>query len=90
MRKDIQSYDVILKKVFGLFGAAIHESLTQTMGKYLQVTGGLLANNHKSEWEREIAGRMTCTNNHAERGKVNERLTLFVFPLYLLVIIGYI
>ena len=66
-RKDIDTYVVVLKEVFCLFGAAIHESLTRTMGNYLQVTGGELAHNHKSQWEmKEIAGRMTCTNNGAE------------------------
>ena len=71
-----------MKKVFHLFGAAIHESLTRTMGKYLQVTGGRLANIHKSEWEKEIAGRMACTNNAAESPFATVRAFLNIYPRY--------
>jgi hypothetical protein len=66
-REDLENYVVVLKKVIGLFDSAIHEPLTRTMGNYLQVTGGRLANIHKSEWEKENAERMTCANNQAER-----------------------
>ncbi len=69
----------VLKKVFKLFGAAIHESLTRTMGKYLQVTGDRLANVHKSAWEKEIAGRMTCTNNAAESPFATARAFLDIY-----------
>jgi hypothetical protein len=65
-REDLESYVVVLKKVLRLFGSAIQESLTRTMDNYLEVTNGRLANGHRSEWEKEIAGRMTCTNNAAE------------------------
>ena len=79
-RKDIDTYVVVLKEVFRLFGAAIHESLTRTMGNYLQVTGGELANGNKSQWEKEIAGRMTCTNNGAESPFATVRALLDIYP----------
>jgi hypothetical protein len=79
-RKDLASYVSVLKQVFSLFGAAIQESLTRTMGKYLQVTGGSLANHNKSEWEKEIAGRMTCTNNGAESPFATVRAFLDIYP----------
>jgi hypothetical protein len=50
------------------------------MGKYLQVTGGRLANVHKSAWEKEIAGRMTCTNNAAESPFATVRAFLDIYP----------
>ena len=65
-REDIASYTVILKEVFHLFGEAIHESLTRTMGQYLEASTGVLQNENKTQWEREIASRMLCTNNAAE------------------------
>jgi hypothetical protein len=65
-REDIASYTVILKEVFHLFGEAIHESLTRTMGQYLEASTGVLQNKNKTQWEREIASRMLCTNNAAE------------------------
>jgi hypothetical protein len=66
-REDIDSYTVVLMEVFHLFGQAIHESLTRTMGLYLQETiSGVLQNENKSLWEKEIASRMLCTNNAAE------------------------
>ncbi len=81
-REDLESYVVVLKKVLGLFGSAIHESLTRTMGNYLAVTNGRLANCHKSEWEKEIAGRMTCTNNQAESPFATVRAFLHMYPRY--------
>ncbi len=53
-REDIESYGVILKKVFRLFGEAIHESLTRTLGQYLEATGGKLANSKKKQIGRRI------------------------------------
>jgi hypothetical protein len=50
----------------GLFGKGIHESLTRTMGRYLESMGGKLANSTKTEWEKDISSRMICTNNGAE------------------------
>ncbi len=79
-RKDIDTYVVVLKEVFSLFGAVIHESLTRTMGNYLQVTGGELANGNKSQWEKEIAGRMACTNNGAESPFATVRAFLDMYP----------
>jgi hypothetical protein len=37
-REDIETYTVVLKEVLHLFGQAIHESLTRTMGAYLEAT----------------------------------------------------
>ena len=78
--KDIDVYVIVLKKVLSLFGAAIHESLTRTMGKYLEVTGGEFNNRHKSEWEKEISRRMTCTNNGAESPFATVRAFLDIYP----------
>ncbi len=36
------------------------------MGKYLEVTTGILQNKNKTPWETAIASRMLCTNNAAE------------------------
>jgi hypothetical protein len=63
-----------------VFGSAIHESLTHTMGNYLEVTNGRLANSHKSELEKEIAGRMTCTNNQAKSPFATVRAFLDIYP----------
>ncbi len=79
-RKDIDVYVIVLKKVLSLFGPAIHESLTRTMGKYLEVTRGEFNNRHKSEWEKEISRRMTCTNNEAERPFATVRAFLDIYP----------
>jgi hypothetical protein len=75
---------IVMKQVLNLFGAAMHESLTRTLGnvpnpnycaysnppgtlgKYLEATSGCLSNKNKSEWEKDIAARMVCTNNAAE------------------------
>ncbi len=43
-REDLETYTVVLKEVFHLFGQAIHESLTRTMGAYLEATGGTYQN----------------------------------------------
>jgi hypothetical protein len=65
-REDIENYTVVLKEVFHLFGQAIHESLTRTMGLYLEATSGILQNKNKTPWEKAISSRMLCTNNAAE------------------------
>jgi hypothetical protein len=54
-REDIDNYTVVLKEVFHLFGQAIHESLTRTMGLYLEATSGILQNKNKTHWEKAIA-----------------------------------
>jgi hypothetical protein len=36
------------------------------MGQYLEASTGVLQNKNKTQWEREIASRMLCTNNAAE------------------------
>jgi hypothetical protein len=65
-REDVDTYTVVLKEIFHLFGQAIHESLTRTMGLYLEATSGVQQNKNKSPWEIAIASRMLCTNNAAE------------------------
>ncbi len=50
------------------------------MGDFLQVTGGELANDNKSQWEKEIAGRMACTNNGAESPFATVRAFLDTYP----------
>jgi hypothetical protein len=65
-REDIDSYTVVLKEIFHLFGQAIHESLTRTMGLYLEAISGINQNKNNTPWEKAIASRMLCTNNAAE------------------------
>jgi hypothetical protein len=79
-REDIESYTVVLKEVFHLFGQAIHESLTRTMGQYLEATGGRKANKNKTPWEQDIAARMICTNNPAEGPFATVRAFLHMYP----------
>jgi hypothetical protein len=71
---------MVLTKVFSIFGAAIHESLTRTLGQYLEVTGGGLATKHKTEWEKDIAARMLGTNNAAEAPFATVRALLHIYP----------
>ena len=79
-REDIENYRIVLQEVLCLFGQAIHESLTRTMGEYLEVTGGRLGNEHKNEWEKDIASRMLCTNNPAESPFATVRAFLHMYP----------
>ena len=65
-REDINVYLPVLLDIMKLFEEAIYESLTRTMGEYLEGTNGHLRNSTKTEWEKEVASRMVCTNNHAE------------------------
>lgn len=79
-REDIAVYDPVLRDILHLFGEAIHESLTRTMGKYLVATHGALANQHKSAWEKEVASRLLCTNNAAESPFATVRAFLHMYP----------
>jgi hypothetical protein len=72
----------VLREVLALFGKGIHEFLTRTMGQYLEVTGGRLANSNKSDWEKDIAARMICTNNPAEGPFATVRAFLQMYPRY--------
>ena len=66
-REDSSAYAEILCDILSLFGEGITESLTRTMGDYLEATGGKLRNSNLQAWEREKATSMFCHNNHAER-----------------------
>jgi hypothetical protein len=44
------------------------------------VTGGRLANSNKSDWEKDIAARMICTNNPAEGPFATVRAFLQMYP----------
>jgi hypothetical protein len=66
-RLDHDTYKVVLFEVFVLFGEGIHESLTRTMGHYLEATHGEKRNSNLTEWEVEVASKLICTNNPAER-----------------------
>jgi hypothetical protein len=79
-REDVDSYVIVLKKVLCLFGLAIHESLTRTLGNFLEATCGTQANKHKTEWEKDIASRMVCTNNGAESPFATVRAFLHIYP----------
>jgi hypothetical protein len=79
-RQDLAAYVAVLREVLAVFGKGIHESLSYTMGQYLEVTGGQLANSNKSSWEKDIAARMICTNNHAEGPFATVRAFLHMYP----------
>ena len=81
-RQDVERYKEVLTKVLSLFGEGMQESLTRTMGEYLEATGGLLANSNKSEWEKQIASRMIGTNNPAESPFAPVRAFLHMYPRY--------
>ena len=82
-REDVIRYKEVLKKVLSLFGEGIHESLTRTMGAYLEATAGTLSNGNKSAWEKEIASRMIGTNNPAESPFATVRAFLHIYPRYI-------
>ena len=50
------------------------------MGEYLEATGGRLRNSGMTEFEKEIASRMICTNNPAEGPFVTARAFLHIYP----------
>ena len=79
-RQDFESYKVVLMEVFHLFGEGIKESLTRTMGAYLEATGGRQSNANKTEWEKEITSHMICTNNPAESPFATVRAYLNIYP----------
>ena len=78
--RTLQPTFAVLQEVLAVFGKAIEESLTRTMGQYLEVTGGQLANTNKSNWDKDIAARMVCTNNHAEGPFATVRAFLHMYP----------
>ena len=82
-RQDVEKYTEVLKKVLSLFGEGMHESLTRTMGEYLEVTCGRLSNSNKSEWEKDIASRMIGSNNPAESPFATVRAFLHMYPRYM-------
>ncbi len=79
-REDIDVYWNVLIEVLKLFGKGIQESLSRTMGDYLEATGGYLANSTKSEWEKDVASRMLSTNNVAEGPFAVIRAFLHMYP----------
>ena len=79
-REDLETYTVVLKEVFNLFGQGIHESLTRTMGAYLEATGGTDQNQHKTQWEKAIASKLICTNNPAESPFATAKAYLDLYP----------
>jgi hypothetical protein len=80
-KQDLATYVAVLREVLEVFGkGGIHESLIRTMGNYLEVTGGWLANSNKSEWEKDVAARMICTNNPAEGPFATVRAFLQIYP----------
>ena len=66
-REDSGAYEEVLCDVLRLFGEGITESLTRTMGDYLEATNGKLRNSTLSVEEAAKAESMLCHNNHAER-----------------------
>jgi len=80
VRADVEQYTAMLKTVLRLFGEAIKESLTRTMADYLEATGGRLRNANKTEFEKDVASRMICTNNPAEGPFATARAFLHMYP----------
>jgi hypothetical protein len=66
-KDDAAAYTVILKEVLKLAGEGIQESLTRTMGDYLDATKGAKANSQHSEKDEARTSTYICTNNPAER-----------------------
>lgn len=66
-RADAAKYVPILKEVLALFGKGIHESLTRTMGDYLEATDGCMAQSKLEPWMKARAVHLLAHNNHAER-----------------------
>ena len=66
-KSDLEEYVLVLKKVLRLFGEAVHESLTRTMGDYLEATNGAKTNASFEDWELQRATKLKATNNDAER-----------------------
>ena len=68
----------ILKEVFGLFGAGIHESLQRTMGKYM--FDGLKSKENLSQWELDDSKHLLSHNNFAERPFAMVKALMKTFP----------
>ncbi len=56
------------------------ESLTRTMGEFLEATGGRMRNSNVTAWEKEISSCMICTNNPAEGPFATARAFLHMYP----------
>jgi hypothetical protein len=63
-----------------MFGEGIHESLTRTMGKYLEATGGAKSKSKPSTWELEDAECLIAHNNAAERPFAIVKGLMKMFP----------
>ena len=50
------------------------------MGAYLEATGGTDQNQHKTQWEKEIAAKLICTNNPAESPFATAKAYLNLYP----------
>jgi hypothetical protein len=66
-RADEAKYEVMLRKVLGLFGKGIVASLEYTMKDYLRQTNGKLRSGVRAAWEVDKCKQMLCHNNGAER-----------------------
>jgi len=66
-RSDAAEYSLKLREVFALFGNGIKESLTRTMGDYLEATNGKHARSKLAPEVIEKASVLFNHNNNAER-----------------------
>ena len=66
-KTDLEPYLTVLVKVLNLFGEGIHESLSRTMGDYLEATGGGKTNASLTDFQRARSKKLKCHNNNAER-----------------------
>jgi hypothetical protein len=79
-RGDTDKFTPILKNVLAIGGAAIHESLTRTMGDYLEATNGRYAESKLEPWMKARASDLLSHNNHAERPFAVMKSLDHVFP----------
>mmetsp|Transcript_72447 Transcript_72447/g.145766 ORF Transcript_72447/g.145766 Transcript_72447/m.145766 type:complete len:467 (+) Transcript_72447:256-1656(+) len=79
-RADADVFTLLLKEVFALVGAGIHESLEGTMGDYFEATGGCHATSTLEPWMIARAVLLPSHNNHAERPFALMKLLDHLFP----------
>ena len=79
-QSDAEAYTPILKEVLGLFGKGIHESLSRTMGDFLEATNGTQSSSKVDAWVRERCRGMVATNNNAERPFAVVKLFHVMYP----------
>ena len=62
-REDLVTYEGVLRDILAEFGGGIHDSLSYTMGKYLERTDGDKATSKLAERESNAATDLYSHNN---------------------------